>query len=56
MTNITKTMVGGILLSSIFSGCATKSNATIACFKGSSTCISQQIEIEKKCVTCVAII
>ena len=56
MTNINKTLIGGFLLTSLFSGCATKSNKTLACFKNSSSCIAQEMKVEKKCVTCIATI
>ncbi len=51
------TLVTPLLLSTLFLGCATKTKPTLACFKGSTSCITQihQEELET-CSTCRAII
>ncbi len=50
------TLTTTMLLSTLFLGCASKEKPTLACFKGSSSCISQAHPEIVACPSCHAII
>jgi len=56
MTTTLTTLLLTTLLGTLFSGCASKNNPAIACFKGSSSCITQQHSIPQvsSCPSCHA--
>jgi len=49
MTTTAKTLILGVLVGLIFSGCATKEKTAWACFKGTSSCYSQDITTQGNC-------
>ncbi len=50
------TLTTTMLLSTLFLGCASKEKPTLACFKGSSSCISQAHPEIVACPSCHATI
>ena len=56
MQNTFFTLMATMLLSTLFSGCASKEKPTLACFKGSSACISQAHPEVLDCPSCHATI
>jgi len=50
------TLTTTMLLSTLFSGCVSREKPTLACFKGSSACISQAHPKVVACPSCHATI
>jgi len=57
MTSTKTIILLGTILTTIFSGCTHKKEPALACFKGSTSCLSQTVsDKEESCTNCVATI